>query len=444
MSAATTEALGAEGAPAVDEADGRLLRVRLDAFEGPLDLLLHLIQKHELDIFDVPIAFITEEYLRYLDAMVRLDLGVVGEYLVMAATLIQIKSAMLLPKPPRDDEEEDEGDPREALIRRLLEYQRFKDAAARLLAEVQLYRDTFPRPPLDEAPRPPRTLDELEAPGLFELIEVFQALIKKHRNPVMHEVSRHELSIKDAIHSIAGFLDATPRTTLRELMAESTHADPVHRVVITFMALLEMAKLRLITLFQARITSDDLIVERAVVDIAELALTLDFSEPEHDLADPEDAASSADPASTDGPSAGGVAEGRGTGADTEPPPPTPPGEADADAPSYDTAASHDAARSEEDALLDAQLQAMRGRPRLVRNPTLDATDPRRLDLEREEAELLALTQLHSELDDYDVELVLAQAMALSGGGGENVSDDSRVESEDADVDVGVAQSEENA
>lgn len=408
MSATATSELVAEATPAVDAPDGRLLRVRLDAFEGPLDLLLHLIQKHELDIFDVPIAFITEEYLKYLEAMVRLDLGVVGEYLVMAATLIQIKSAMLLPKPPRDDEDEAEEDPREALIRRLLEYQRFKDAAARLLAEEQLYRDSFPRPPRDEAPRPPRTLDEIEAPGLFELIEVFQTLLKKHHNPVTHEVSRHELSIKDAIHSIAAFLDATPRTTLRELIAESGHTDPVQRVVVTFMGLLEMAKLRLITLFQARITSDDLIVERAVLDIAEIALTLDFSEPEHDLADPQDDASTSDGAAEDSDDNERLAH---TPLDEEPTEEEP---------------------TEEDALLDAQLRAMRGRPRLVRQPALDANDPRRLALEREEAELLALTQLHSSLDDYDVELVLAQAQALTQ---RTLAGDSAIESADpSDVD----------
>src|SRR5690606_31650883 len=119
-------------------------------FQGPLDLLLHLIRKHELDILDIPIAFVTEEYLRYLEAMDELDLAVAGEYLVMAATLLHIKSKMLLPRAPQDDEEDgvevEDLDPREELVRRLLEYQRYRDAAERLAERALEGRDVFRRP----------------------------------------------------------------------------------------------------------------------------------------------------------------------------------------------------------------------------------------------------------------------------------------------------------
>lgn len=346
-----------------------VLRLTLDAFEGPLDLLLHLIQKHELDIFDVPIAFVTAEYLRYLDAMVQLDMGIVGEYLVMAATLIQIKSAMLLPKPELEDAEEDDTDPREELIRRLLEYQKFKDAAKQLHARPQLFRETFPRPEVDDLPRPPRTVDDIEPPSLFELIDVFHALMKKKRNPVMHEVTRQELSIKDAINRIATYLQNTPRTTLSQLVEEAPHADDAHRIVITFMSVLEMAKLRLVTLFQARITGDDLIVERAVIDIAEIAMQLDFSDPEsvtHDTAE-------------------------------------------LDAGSEDAAVQPESDEEDEQVLAD-RLASLRGRPRLVRTPDLSDRAPA---LAEEDEALLALAALHADMDDYDVDAVLAQAFELS-------------------------------
>lgn len=368
----------ATAAPVLSESEAGAeyaLRLSLDAFEGPLDLLLHLIQKHELNIFDIPIAFVTQEYLRYLDAMVSLDLGIVGEYLVMAATLLQLKSAMLLPKPEREDEEEDDGDPREDLIRRLLEYQKFKDAAQQLHGRPQLFRETFPRPDVDDLPRPPRTLEDIDPPGLFELIEVFQSLMKRQRQPVLHEVTRHELSIKDAINRIATFLDATPRTTLTELVEHAPHSDETHRVVITFMSVLEMAKLRLVRLFQARITGQDLIVERAVLDIAEIALQLDFSDPDT------------------------VTHDTGNVGEAEQP---------------DDIISEESTLEDETILAD-RLEALRGRPRLVRR---DDTSAKSLQLAEEEAELIALAALHADMDDYDVDAVLAQAFQLANIGGD--------------------------
>lgn len=258
-----------------------VMRVALEGFEGPLDLLLHLIQKHELDIRDIPIRFVTEEYLRYLDEMVRQDLGVAGEYLVMAATLLQMKSQSILPKDETEDE--DDGlDPREELIRRLLEYQRFKHAAQGLAALTQLSRDVFARPEAPtESKSTPASLADIEPPNLFELVDVFRSVIGRRRPVGVHEVTRHELSIKDGIHQIADALDRIPRRTLRELVEEMHFPDPTHATVIAFMATLEMAKLRMVRIFQLRLSSDDLIVERAVLSIRDVALSLDFSDPDN-------------------------------------------------------------------------------------------------------------------------------------------------------------------
>lgn len=351
---------------AISGLDGRVdghqvLRLQLEGFDGPLDLLLHLIQKHELNIFDVPIAFVTEEYLRYLDAMALLDLGVAGEYLVMAATLLHIKSAMLLPKPEVQDPDEDDEDPREALIRRLLEYQKFKDAARKLQQFPQLFRDTFPRPDVDALPRPPRTIDDIEPPTVFELIDVFQQLMKASRDVPVHEVTRHELSIKDAILSIASYLDATPRTTLRDLVTHLDHRDEAHGLVIAFMGVLEMAKLRLIRIFQARITADDLIVERAVMEISEIALRLDFSD--------SDTVERTESLAEDGTSAPMLLD------------------------SFDG-----------DAVLEERLLSLRGRPKV---PTVRAAT--NAD-DEDDAAMRAIAAIRADLDDYDVDAVLARAM----------------------------------
>lgn len=378
--------------------DDKILRLSLDAFEGPLDLLLHLIRKHQLDIFDIPIAFVTEEYLKYLEDAAKDDLGVAGEYLVMASTLLQIKSAMLLPKPEKDDDDEDDEDPREALIRRLLAFQSFKDAAEKIAARDRLFRDVFPRPETPDRPQPPRTVEDIDPPTVFDLVEAFQALIRAKRNPPVHEVTRHELSIKDSILRMAKFLDDTPRTTFEHLVSIAPHEYIAHRAVITFMGLLEMAKLRLITLFQARLRSDNLIVERAVLALEEIALQLDFSDPDlsntPDVAKTEEAPhkNAALPPPKDETHARDSADQHAADAhqenDEHPPIPILPAQDD-------------------DALMSERRVAMRGRPRYIPPETLLQQS------EDEDQELLALSKLHAELDNYDLDAVLAQALALS-------------------------------
>ena len=228
-------------------------RVQLSVFEGPLDLLLHLIQKHEIDIFDIPIAFITEEYLRQLDQMEALNLDVAGEFLVMAATLAHIKSRMLLPRPEPDPEGEPEEDPREALVRRLLEYQKYKSAAEQLGSVDLLDRDVFAR----RAPPPKVVPGEgdlgLAEVSVFKLVEALDRALKAAKIVIPHEVLVERISVADRIAEIAERLRDGDELSFF-LMLQDAHDRG--RIVATFLAVLEMARLRLLKLRQDAGTGD--------------------------------------------------------------------------------------------------------------------------------------------------------------------------------------------
>jgi len=221
-------------------------------FEGPLDLLLHLCQKHELDIVDIPIGFITEKYLEYLAVMQLLDLDIASEYLVMAATLAHIKSKVLLPAPPpgqQDDAlaEEEEEDPREALIRRLLEYQKYKQAASELAARGVSGRDIFLRGmKLEEAVS--TGLPPLAQVPLFSLVEAFQEILSRSKVKLSHDVVHERITLTDRINELVDLLRVGRRLRFEELFEGlMTRFD----LVITFLALLEMTRLRMTKLFQA-------------------------------------------------------------------------------------------------------------------------------------------------------------------------------------------------
>jgi segregation and condensation protein A len=254
------------------------LRIELDGFEGPLDLLLHLIRKHELDILDIPIAFVTEEYLAYLDAMGELDLAVAGEYLVMAATLLHIKSKLLLPRPPSDDDDAGEDgdvlDPREELVRRLLEYQRYRSAAEQLGERELDGRDVFRRPSRADRLAEEAGPRDLVPVDLFHLLDAFRRLLEDKPAEALHEVTPESLTLRDTINAVADYLAEHPRCTLEDLTKLSGANPGRGAIVVTFLALLEMAKLRLIKLFQSRLTSNELFIERAVIDPGELAQRL--------------------------------------------------------------------------------------------------------------------------------------------------------------------------
>jgi len=224
-------------------------KVALPVFEGPLDLLLHLCQKHEIDILDIPIAFVTEKYLEYIRLMQTLNLDVASEYLVMAATLAHIKSRMLVPPDPSDVaddlQEEELGDPREELVRRLLEYQRFKEAAAALASGTMTGRDTF----LRGAPAPET---QGEAPladmEIFALLSAFQRVFERIKVDFSHEVTIDRITVTERIQEIAEVLRSRPQVMFEELFA--THSTRIE-MVTTFLAILEMTRLKLTRIYQA-------------------------------------------------------------------------------------------------------------------------------------------------------------------------------------------------
>ena len=236
-------------------------RVQLPTFEGPLDLLLHLIEEHELDIRDIPIAFIAEKYVEYITLMDELNIDTASEYLVMAATLTHIKSKMLLPTPPEGQEDDEEGelDPRAELVRRLLEYQKYKHAAEQLASHDVLGRDVFgrgmPAPQVD-GPVP------LAGISLFKLLDAFQAVVSRARATVDHQIDIERFSITDRINELSDLLRRAARLSFEELFeGQRTRID----LIVTFLALLEMTRLRLTRLSQDA-PYDPIYVELAVTE----------------------------------------------------------------------------------------------------------------------------------------------------------------------------------
>ncbi len=227
--------------------------VALPQFEGPLDLLLSLIQEHKLDIFDIPLSFIIEKYLEYMDAARALNIDLAAEYLLMAATLAHIKSRMLLPRDQAQEAPDGEAgpDPRQELVRRLLEYQKYKDAAARFAALPHLGRDVFTRRAREELPLAPDDAAYFKSPELsvYRLIELLDRVLRERKIEIPHEVFIERLSIGDRISVIADRLRIDERITFTSLFADLADRDR-HRVVPTFLAVLEMARLKLIKVHQ--------------------------------------------------------------------------------------------------------------------------------------------------------------------------------------------------
>jgi segregation and condensation protein A len=220
-----------------------LYRVKLtDVFEGPMDLLVHLIKKNEINIYDIPIAIVTEQYLTYLEWLDAMNVEYAAEFVVMAATLAQIKSRMLLPLHAEEDEDED---PRQQIVRPLLEYLKIKSAAEQLSERPLLGEDTFTRPvspaavPVDD--------DEVIKIGLFELIDAFQKVLSGLSADARMELTSETVSVKERITQIADQLEAKGSLTFFELFSERPTRG---EIVVTFLAILEMVKLALIRLVQ--------------------------------------------------------------------------------------------------------------------------------------------------------------------------------------------------
>ena len=218
---------------------------RLEGFEGPLDLLLHLIQKNELDIFNIPISLITEQYLEYLQLMKVLNLDIAGEYLLMASTLLHIKSKMLLPKSSEGEEEEEE-DPRAELVRRLLEYQKYKNAAHEMEKRPLLDRDVFIRlTPVEPKEEPEEERIEV---NLFELLEAFRQVLERVKPETVHEVILEHFSVEAKIQEILALLGKENRSMAFHRLFPEQASRRV--VVITLLAILELVKMKRIRIFQ--------------------------------------------------------------------------------------------------------------------------------------------------------------------------------------------------
>jgi segregation and condensation protein A len=236
-------------------------QVVLPTFEGPLDLLLHLIEQHELDIRDIPIAFVAQKYVEYIVLMEELNIDVASEYLVMAATLTHIKSKMLLPVPPADQEDDDELglDPRAELVRRLLEYQKYKRAAEQLGSGDVLGRDVFVRglpAPAVEGPAP------LAGLSLFKLLDAFQTVLSRANTKIDHQIDLERFSITDRINQLVDLLQLHKKLSFDQLFeGASSRGD----LIVTFLALLEMTRLRMTRLEQEG-PLEPISIELALVD----------------------------------------------------------------------------------------------------------------------------------------------------------------------------------
>jgi segregation and condensation protein A len=230
---------------AFDESPLRNLPVRLALFEGPLDLLLYLCRDNKVDLKDIPIASITEQYLAYLEVMRTLNLEVAGEFLVVAATLLHIKSRLLLP--PDETAEGEEGvDPRRELVQQLIEYQRFKEAGAALRTLEERRSSTFTRESLGPE-GPPRTDYPLEV-SLFDLLGALRRVIEQMPKTDQVEIESERLSVAQRIAEVLELMADGREIAFEELFRDSRE---IADVVITFLALLELMRLRLVRVWQA-------------------------------------------------------------------------------------------------------------------------------------------------------------------------------------------------
>jgi len=222
--------------------------VKLPVFEGPLDLLLHLIKKQEIHIYDIPISLITRQYLEYLDLLKSLNLAVAGEFLVMAATLIHIKSRTLLP-PAETEEGEEEEDPRAELVRRLMEYQRFKEAAEQLSQRELEWRDVFGRPPAAPINGQEEEIS-LSDISLFDLLDALKAVLARVPEKRSLEIIVDELSVQDRMTLILDSLEERESAAFSELFVDDQSR---MAVIVTFLALLELIRLKRVRVVQVEL-----------------------------------------------------------------------------------------------------------------------------------------------------------------------------------------------
>jgi segregation and condensation protein A len=228
-------------------------KFQLDMFEGPLDLLLYLIKKDEISIYDIPIAQITDQYIEYIEMMKMADLDGIGDFLVMAAELLRIKSKMLLPPDPNEEGEPE--DPRAELVRRIEEYQRIREAAEELRLRAEKRSDLFTRR-LDEQAVAELKEDSKEVffeANLFDLITALSKALQSKPEKGQYEVVKEEFTVEEKVHLILHTLVERPRVLLTELF-ETAHSKM--ELIVTFMAVLELCRMKELVVVQKRLFSD--------------------------------------------------------------------------------------------------------------------------------------------------------------------------------------------
>lgn len=217
-------------------------KIKLDIFEGPLDLLLYLVKKDDLNVYDIPIAEVAEQYLAYLELMRLLDLNIAGEFLVMSATLMQIKSRMLLPRDEAIKKQEQEDDPRQELVQKLLEYQRFKEIASQLRQREQKQQEQFRRRPgiipSGTANKPDEVYFEA---NIFDLINAFTDVLKEVPRELFYEVIKDEFTVDQKIHDIFHLLLNQEALVLAKLFSQAKNK---LEIIATFLAVLELIRLK--------------------------------------------------------------------------------------------------------------------------------------------------------------------------------------------------------
>ena len=250
-SAAEGQSINVAGASPeiVAEQGGEELKLVLGEFKGPLDLLLYLIRQEQVSIYDIPIARITDEYLRYLRMMQSMDITVVSDFLVMAATLIEIKSRMLLPRDPAISEEEQlADDPRKELIDRLLEHQKFKAAAQVLWSRATIEQAVYTRAPLETDKNNP----EISA-GAFDLLRVFQEILARRKEEVLLEIERDEVTMAEMLERLRNMVYSAGELNLRDFFER---AQTRRELVLAFLSILELVRTTEIRLFQTSTFGD--------------------------------------------------------------------------------------------------------------------------------------------------------------------------------------------
>ncbi len=249
--AATAAPLSVAGAEPsfVAEQGGDELKLILGEFAGPLDLLLYLIRQEQVSIYDIPVARITDEYLRYLRMMQGMDIAVASDFLVMAATLIEIKSRMLLPPDPRaETDEAEQDDPRRELIERLLEHQKYKAAAEMLWSRATVERAVYTRAPIETDKNNP----EVSA-GAFDLLKMFQEILARRKEEVLMEIERDEMTMAQMLERLRNMIMSTGELSLRQFFDQARSR---RELVLAFLSVLEIVRTTEITLVQQQTFGD--------------------------------------------------------------------------------------------------------------------------------------------------------------------------------------------